>query len=269
MIVGLSKRFLLVLVGFALVSSQTQADTYNFYFKGQKGKKQQEAGAEGQPDFSVNEDGGDPHQSKPVNPLTKPADGSDETPAPPNTSQLPPIIINNTNNIGIPQEPPKVAEAPTHQVSELDVMITPPKQKVPSQWRLGAGFNFFNRDPGNREQKRENYGASLSLGFVKQRGLAFNFYGGLRANQGNQTFHVGGDVELMPIRSHASIYEVPFFEGGFLFGVSTLAAHRDNWLSGHAGLRMNFNFSENVGLSIVGRSNLGYVMGEAGIVTRI
>jgi hypothetical protein len=116
-------------------------------------------------------------------------------------------------------------------------------------------------------------GGSLSLGYVKERGLGWNLFAGIRDNSllypSGKNWHLGGELELLPIQSHETESGVSVFQAGFLAGLSTISAHPDNWVSLHGGARVNLNFADNVGLSLVYRVNLGYMMGEAAIVTRL
>lgn len=265
----------------ALLATETsRADTYNFYFKPppKKGKKE-----EAKPDVQVQSGQEDSGHPKAIHPLTSPAEGgSDEKRVP--VDDMPPIIINNTNTSYAPSptpapapvvapEPVKVVEAPPAPTpsasSENLVLIASP----PSPWRFGAGFNVFNQDPGRRtgDIKAANLGAAVSFGRSNDRGVGFNIFAGVRSSKtsGSDAWHIGGEFEFLPIRIQKQNNGLPGFEGGFMAGISTLAAHPDNLFSGHVGLRMNFNLNNHVGITVQGRSNLGYLMGEAGIVTRI
>jgi len=277
--IGLGKTWQTCLVVgiFSLFTAKlSHADTYNFFFKDKAKKGKKLADAEN-PDVSVSSDGEESSRVKPraIKPLTSPAEGEDVLEAAPPTSQLPPIIINNTNHLQ-PLPPVQALQAENSAAniaSDVETLISPPKSKRPSPWRLGGSFNIYNQDPGRGvdEYKSENFGGTLSLAHCKDRGIAFNFFAGGRGSKvyHNVQLHYGMDVELMPIRSHASEFEIPAFEAGVILGVSTLSAHPDNWFSGHTGFRTNFNFSDTFGITLMGRANLGYVMGEAGIMTRI
>ena len=59
------------------------------------------------------------------------------------------------------------------------------------------------------------------------------------------------------------------FQFGFLVGTSTLGGVDGNAGSVHVGARVDFNLGSQFGLTAATRANLGYVMFEAGIVTRL
>lgn len=256
-------------------SNLSVADTYNFYFKNPK--KSGETTSESSPDLSVTNPVEEPQA---VQPLTRPANGVEPTAS----SANPPIIINNHNQIGIPpmQGYPTqpTASLPSEMSTSARLEKTPP-----SRHRLGFGFTIFNHDPGVSSLDRiersfsqtgygidsENLGTEVSFGFIRRKGVSLNTYVGARNSQfyDDWRLHAGADLEMMPIQSASDEFNLPAFEAGFILGISTLSAHSSNILSGHTGLRMNFNFSNDFGLSIIGRANFGYFMGQAALTTRI
>lgn len=277
----------LVVVGLVSIfaTDMAYADTYNFFFK-DKPKKGKKHDNNEQADVSISDDeepANTKKKHKAINPLTAPASGHEDSSREPHAAldpgQLPPIIINNTNNVAFPQGPPPTPQLtaenePTNVASDVgsdvELMAGPPTvtSSKPSPWRFGAGLNLI-------KENRSGFGGSLSIAHVKERGLGFNFFAGIRDNMilyptpTANNWHLGGEMELMMVRSGQTESGIPVFEGGLLLGASTLSAHPDNWVSLHTGLRMNLNFKNNIGVALVGRVNLGYTLAEAAIITRL
>ncbi|OFZ18610.1 MAG: hypothetical protein A2X94_01580 [Bdellovibrionales bacterium GWB1_55_8] len=124
------------------------------------------------------------------------------------------------------------------------------------------------------------FGGAASLALYLSRRSAVNFFGGMQQVTYSDTedfypttadqlrAYAGVELELMPI--HLSLFGVEdIFEAGILLGATTLRKAPGNIASAQAGVRLNFNFGNDWGLTAAGRANMGFIMAEAGLAFRI
>lgn len=275
----------LLLMGFSLSAF---ADTYNFYFS-KKNKHQQEASSD---EDSEKKDEDQPPPAAEPKPAPAPAksDGGQTITTAPGQN---PIIVNNYNNnsvgnntLGLPSnadlatqvpmtpppqhkapEPtplPPVSEPPPASDEHASLSTTafePPHEKL-SKWKLGVGVVAFSN-------QSTPMAGELSLGVYFTRAVGLMAYGGAGYESSElRNGYMGLDLEIRPFRlSITDNYDL--FQFGFLVGASTLGAVDGNPASAHVGARFDLNLGTRFAVTAATRANLGYVMFEAGIITRL
>lgn len=317
------------------ISVNAYADQYNFYFskpkKSSKGKQK--------PDAQVEQQEEENNEETPEEPVEKKTTAAKDVPPPPvetapvippppatvateekkpemqshnQTLTIPagqqaPIIINNTNNVGVAPAPAPVAPAPVAEPvkpttdvkgpstnveanlvlptkQELEAVAVIPREKR-SPWKLATSaavmfqdfhhnYSSSNYGAGHYYQdfttRDATYGGMVTLGYEFTKFLGISVYGGARYAPTNDRayLHAGADLEFLPLR-------IPIRESwdllqfGIIAGASTAFAANDNIGTFHGGARLNINFGRHFGVTSSVRANLGYVMVEGGLVTRL
>lgn len=160
--------------------------------------------------------------------------------------------------------PASASSAPAVASHESTTALSPGEIAAPEfrHWRVTGGL----------VTKSSALGGSVNLGYFFNREFGINAYGGgLGQNfvSGNsQHFFGGAELEVVPIRISVGRID-NLIDLGALLGVSTLEADEDNWISPHAGIRMNLNLGSRWALTTTTRFNASYAMGELGIAIRL
>lgn len=256
-----------------LLSVSAYADTYNFYFKKKPGEGQEESAV------STSE------EKKPEqNTLAVPkSSGSDQ-----------PIVIHNINNVGRDsaqkEEPKPVAPAPiqnernyeSHSNYKADYrrLDLRERERKTSPWRFGVGAALVFQDVQKSylssglvqtyNDMEGQFGGIFSLALALSDNMNLNsFGGGQYSDFENQVqFMYGGELEILPFRIPLK-RGVDLVQFGFLGGISNLMTSPEHQHTVHAGAKLNINFGHSFGITATGRANLGYVMFDAGIITRL
>jgi hypothetical protein len=190
----------------------------------------------------------------------------------------------------VPQAPVAVTAPPlvAPQVEERSSPGSAPSLSVvaspvvkPSRWHLGVSalvlFQDFRDDwyeNGNwipHYSREGTWGGSLSLGYSFSRVFGANLYGGLRYGSSRSSLygHAGLDLEILPFRLPIT-ENYDLFQLGFLVGASTTGAtDTGNIGSFHVGARFNLNLGPDFSITAASRANLGVLMFEGGIITRL
>lgn len=222
----------LVLASLAAWGCLAQAATYNFYFN--------------------NTEQGDNSTATPTVTMS----GDKSKPSAERTPGAPALA-------GVPAPAPASA-APTVAAHESHTALSPGEIPAPE-------FRHC-RITGGLANKSGAWGGSANLGYFFTREFGINaFGGGFGQNylNGNDTrFFGGAELEVTPIRITVGRIDNLIDIGGLL-GVSTIDADEDNWISPHAGLRMNLNLGNRWSLTTTSRFNASYAMGELGIAIRL
>ncbi|MBI4403175.1 MAG: hypothetical protein HY537_03400 [Deltaproteobacteria bacterium] len=266
------------------ISVSLMADTYNFYFS--KPSKTNPTAK----DENANETGEKPAEdSAPAPTQTQPA------PKESATGQTAPIVIHNVNNnnspgssLGMPTtspapaaglSAPQAAPAVPAGNAVAATVVAPRAERSP--WKMALtgmmmldNYEYQYSSPSGKDftysSKSTNWGGLVSVGYSFSRVVGLNLYGGARSRTPfKDTFHhLGLDLEIIPVRIPVA-EDMDIFEFGILAGASNARAARENFASAHAGVRVNFNFAKQFGITASGRANLGYMLFEAGLTARL
>jgi hypothetical protein len=278
------------LIGMAL-SVSAFSDTYNFYFSKPK-KNAQNAPAAEQDDP---DDATDSGTSPAVPPVTTQPAGSGAVGVTPNGQS--PIIINNNNNIHLPQGEPAGPAAPATAplvappappgdpakltAPALSASLTAPGE-ARAPWRFGLGAVYFiggttvqgpiydseYYGEATGEGSVHTLGASVSLGYFFVPAFGINGYVAGLLNSGGTGNGVmaGGDLEFAPFR--LTVGNLDVLELGLLAGANKyLYTTFDDDVFFYAGARVSLNLDRHFGLTASVRTNFSAAMLEGGIIT--
>jgi len=252
-------------------------DTYNFYFT--KDKKKKKATVQ---EPQETEEDAEEEAPRPSRKAKDEASYGDEDSTPvANGSQ--PIVIHNHNTI---QNPPQVS-TPTQlpPIPEPTPLVLPPKVDLSgdyvSRMRLGLTGMFIPKiehsyyvydykdysSSGYRYDSSSGVGGMVSLAGVHRRFGLNTYLAYFLTNNSRAHVKLGGELEFYPISATENDFLSPI-ELGVLAG-SSLNFNLDHFIDLYAGVRANFNFSQSLGLTAVGRVSGGWQMIEVGFITRL
>jgi hypothetical protein len=176
-----------------------------------------------------------------------------------------------------PQPQPQLP-APVAVPAESTAVAVRPE--APSRWRLALSLFVSDRHFHGKDEFGQSIGYSddgagglATLLYDLGRLFAVSLYAGPRGEH-RMRVHVGGDLEFVPLRLAVSARH-NLLELGILAGASTAmwspteSGPHGNPITFHAGGRFILNIVPEFGLTIAMRVNLGYGMGEAGILARL
>lgn len=249
--------YLAVVFLFFILCIVAKADTYNFYFDDKK-KKTADSG----------------EQEEPPAPAPVPTSPSSQTVTVPSGTQ--PMIINNT--VTVPSVVPAPVAAPTAAVPLRTVndpsaalameQVAEMEAKRPSRWELAVSAVAINLDSlGSAfDKNRTDHGVAGAISFRILDSLGLRLYGGIQGGNESKPF-AGFEADFIPIRTSISHHNV--LELGLIAGASTLMASFDHIGTLHGGVKSSLFLTETLGIVVLARGNMGYGMGECGLVVRL